>query len=1623
MVCTHEEIVNQTLQQFLQLKIAEVTSKKFDNNGVMSFDYSDSKKYKSEEAARAVRKDIRTKIEPIIEKWANDTFGPAFTKGFLVESYGSGRIFLKFNFPKKLKDAYDIKRMYAEKNLAYEEMMALEKKAKQEAQKEWNQDLIDILSRRDEQAHKLFDSYGNEYNSIDSFMEALLEEENDMMIANNPNQIVIQPSYEDYIEHKKKMIKKLEKSISKLYNEKRVNNTPNINQRIARFNNIKDGLEKDIYDFSKSSDKLDILKQFFDKDFELINDLLLNPTLENIFLAKDLFEYIKNVSDNRISNINNLLFKPSPNTKLEEPVNDLIKELNSKINFQEKEIELAVDKVFLDLLEKNETNLSKLYPGKSLEEIKNTLLENLQDIGWLEATFFTQGEQIASGNNLLEQLIRVEYEKEVLRQSSHAQKQIQKIDALIPEVEKELDKLGRKKVSKLGSFYYSGYDYRFLYQKDEDGNYKSSLIGKYSYRWQKFISKLNSEHNKEIFLARQNKDWARVEKLLTDKFYDLADKAEFVNFSLLHDIFIDSKYDSFKRGTDIEANKYKEDLIAKIGKEEYDNIIETQRNHLDHYIDEVNLLTEYKMLQEGVSSYNDLSDSAKTSIEISTKRLNPLEFIDSYLAGKKGMIEFSIGTQMNEKPSFLKYNTYIPRIQTSLGLNTEFYDKDFSMIENNDTLLEFWKTMRQSVHLINENLIDSNLKLNANSLLLMKKKFAEETLTKDTKSILKDGLGRMLNVKQFIKNVISDKESVFNSQKEVVLPTEIKSFESEVNKEFSILKTEIANVIGQQAADNTKIVFDALELDQQKKISELLGFSNTQDFIDDMNKNIFKIYQLKVYSERKVMSQQTLDIPMMIKAFLELSAEHKARTNSQNEINIYREKSSNILNERNSMFSEADTQRKRELARQKFFYNKVVLNKNQKDHSGNLTKALVKIAKAPHFDSKLVGKIFFKNFTAEEKKLYDTTTKRLDAIESEMVGASPSVVKSLVEERNELEARLRILGKDYLFSALFDNAINKLSVQVGLGYNFLANIRNRIQGMTALLSRDGEFWAKGNIYPVNHFVGLNKLRFINPSYKEEWDKAVLFIKQLNLVQDMTNELQRAESKIKQKGRIFSPMYGTEIVEYYNQVPGILAMAMDIEITDKNGQKHPFFDGSSFIAYDNIDGNLQLKEEFRTPENIQHFEQMDSEDIINWKLNIKDMINSLHGDYSKTGVTQIKGSIYTRPFMIFKTWLPKYFHSRYRIEQKNIRTGEIETGYLVSTFLNKKTSVAGGLMLGVTGILGILSTSPAIIALPLFAGIAGAGIAKYHLYKKNSNGPIIDNTEPILIAQQVMYVMKMLRPDKLLEVPINSIVGKEFIKPVEFKPEHQLTLQEQKDVRLMMRNLQNTIIIMLVKLAIQAMLADNEDDEPKGEPGTLQRKRYEEQQKRREEMKSTHNFVENLVTGMLHETSLAVEPKSLISTMGSKNGLEGPLDKLLKSSVLLARYGYGEDEITRGERAGQSKLGNSLRKTFLPSLFRDLGHDTWRGGFENSMEKEWITNEMIDGIFDSDYKSDMKKAKKQREVEKLHFLEEYEERKGIDIDDLTDYQKERLEKRAKKVAKKRSPNPNRKKYDDEQNLKE
>jgi len=1475
-----------------------------------------------------------------------------------------------------------------------------------EAEQEAEAGRINALNRINNEAGQNINDEGNLFDTV--------EDVSDSLIASSQTTNVVPLSYEDYIKHKQTLLKKVTKTVTKLYNERTVHNNNALSAKISKFNKIKSDLEDDLEQYTNTPDKFELIRKFFDKDIALINSLLESTDLNNVFLAKDLLEYLKKTRKNvsKKDDVTQDLFGLKSGESFDAQTDNLRRHIETHLTDLENDLDTVIDNAFLKLLEKNENSLLKLYPGKTLEEVKDKLLENMQDVSFLESFVFTSGQNLVTENNLIENITVIEYIKKRHAERGKINPLLTAIDSTIAGAEEELNNQNK-------FFTYKGkkfYDYTWMYRK-ENGLGIPELVSKFSKHWERTINSMQKKFTSDFKLASDERDFAKMEQLLTDKFELLDSNVEFIDPTLLHDIHISPLYDNFKGGNTQQAEAYKQEIISKIGNEEYEVLVQNQRDLIDKYMDKYNAFVTTKLVMEDVQTFDELTDINKDNINNYDQKNNPVNFIKTYKAGLGNMVVITQGTQNNAKPAYLTYNTFIPKRVNSLGMQNNFYDSQFENFENNAPLHNLWKASRAGILKINENFVDSNMKLNHYSILDFQKGITQQVINKSNKDFLVEGLLKYTNLLGFWKNIFSDKSRITSKEDVVALSHEIKTVESQIQADFGLLKTEISNILGNTLLPKTKISWKGLSQKQKNDIIKVTGAINEYDFIDKVGGNdTFTTPSLKIFSQIKIMQQQSLNLPIMLKGLLELSADHKAKTESKDETNIYRLNSGKIKVARNTAFQTQGKDRENEIKRQDFFYDQVILNKNEKKHFWNGSKELIDLMNKQDVNVLNITKLYYKNFNKEEKIIYNSAIKSLSRIENDLLTATGTRKEELLQEKANIESRLGILGKDYMVSALWDNVVNKLRVKVGLGFNALAALNNYRQGFIAALTRDGEFWKKGNIYKIQHTVDLKWTnRKIVPSFQREYDITKLFIDKLNIVETGTNELQKAEAEIKNRANWTQPNYLTEKVENRNQVKGILCMAMDLFIKDVNGVEHDFHNGDNFVAYTIENGVLKLKPEFDTPANREHFIDTTSEDIGNWKLDVENMNNSMNGDYTKYGVTRIKGSLITKPLATFKTWLPRYLSSRWRYKQKNILTGEEETGYLLASLLNKRTSVAAGVILGVTAGLGALTISPILAGISLGGIALGAGYAKYASNKSSTALLGVNQTEPIAIMQQLLYVLKLsMSPKAYLEMPVNTVVGKELIKPISLGP---LTEQEAKDIRLLSRNMQTILLVALVKLSMAAMLGDGEEDVPKGKEGSLQRANFDAQQKAKAENKEVYNFFENMWTQTISETTLAVDPMALYSS-GTEGGVESQIKAMNKlSKAVLSPF----DEVQKGPRQGQNKLGNAVRAMFVPSLFRGIGQDTYRFGFENSMLTEWDKTEITDGLFDSDYKEDKKANTEKRNEIRQDFIEDYEKDNDVDFNELTSSEQDKIKREAKKQANLESGNPDIENYDEDQDL--
>jgi hypothetical protein len=1290
--------------------------------------------------------------------------------------------------------------------------------------------------------------------------EILEEGENAIANANIPIGVT-QPNYDAYLKQKEAMLIHVEASLKNLYAQKNKVKSTKFDAKIKEFRNLQDNLISDIYDFNKPDvDKLELIERFFKQDVNTVSALLKNPTIDNYFLAKDLLDFMKKISDptkegDIKKGIGNTM-TPYLNPKAFYPTEVLkvLEEVRTLTDKAQMLVKNAGEVVVMELLERHESKLMSIFKSQSLEEVRQELKKELSDITQVESYLFATGENIVRKNNVLDSLMRLEYEIEEDRMM-----------AAQTVIKTEISVAEAKGVAALKAI---GEDYSLFIRP---GKYADKIIEKFTGNYNSFIKAIRIALDSKIYQAIKNKDWLLEQQLLTQKFNLLNNDTEFIDIGLLHEIENGSgNYTKYQLGTPAQAAAYKAQLINTIGQIEYDNIVETQRNSLDAFEQDLAGYIQYKKDQEGLTDQSKLSPESQKNITIFETRSNPLKFIENYKLNGGNMVAYSIGTQANTATAKLTYNTYIPRKVDLQGNPTDYFDTEFDKIANNPDILALYTAIRKGVYHVEDNLRGSGIFISAGDLPSFKKTITDILLEKGWKGALKQGLPTSL-------------PEVLKVLKAVVTLKPVRTF------------------LGKNLSGTNSEYFDDNIIETPLGIS----FDNQGD-----NKT---------------------NLATVIKAALEISAVHKARTLAKDKVRFYMEESENIKDK-------LGKDRKNEMARQRFFYNNVLLNKKGKKQYGDVSKALIAIDRKLSRKKFSRSRMFYKFFTAEQKEVYKLALKSWIPLNAKGL---ENLTKKEEETLASLENTMSNLGNDYFLSTVYQAVALKLAVSVNLISNPVAQFFNKAAGWAACRNRDGKYWPKGSFYKCNSFIHKKPMmKLVSKEWEEQAKILRIFTQRMALINDGTSELERAEGRLRQEFSVLYPMGLMKWAEDSNQTLGILCMATGHMIKDINGNEFPLFTGSKFNGYTLKDGNLELSPEFDTPENRKSLIDMNSESILDWKGDTREALNELNGDYSHTGVTRIKGHVLTAPLMLYKTWLPKYLSSRWKVAQKNVKKGTVEKGFMLEA-ITGKTSGSSGIMLGSTVAIGALVLSNPAIPLTIGAALAGIGVVNNIVRSvTNREASLIDDEDEMVVTwkKQVNFVLQTVL--RTPATPINMLAGRQIIKT----GEDALGLNESKlnekisalAARDIARNLQYSLAIVAFNLAIQAAFGPpDEEEEKKGEEGSAQRKRWEAQQERKKIEHPYYNFAVNVSERLLQETNTCLDITILATTFGSKNTLEGSYDKLGKALEAWLRP-EEEDIIKTGKNMGQSKTSQFLRGALLPATVRQVGAE---GGFKKPL-KGW-----------------------------------------------------------------------------------
>lgn len=1417
---------------------------------------------------------------------------------------------------------------------------------------------------------------------------------------------------EAFKKKREQQIKTIKKKIQDLDNMARATgNYALASARKSQLNQIKEKFEDDLNNGEIINDPLKVVKESFERDIEIIEEIQKDTNLDNIFIARDLIETLKNNLEKQ-SNKKGYVFSESATiVNIQDVVDGIAKKL-SELSSKQYEITL---KYFTDIVDKRfDDTLQDLYPGKSKKDVIDSLIAQITDDDILSYQGRSLGRSFTERDPIGE-IIRHEYEFE-------AREEFAKIASLM----KTLTNLDETISEDLKKENYQTWFQAFTRQTDKGD---VELISKFSQKYKAFIAENLYREKERASQALKNRDW-EARNLAYKNMYENLIKG--VNFVEIHKLSEIANYlKDTELASEMQVDKtYSKKLKEELGEVEYNDLVQKQINFIEDFINKKNQIIKAKLEELEVSNIDELSFDNKARLEQLVNTYNPFFF--SKASNNEVPVTIEKGTF--KSPHKLEYNTFYPKRKNSKGEDTGFYDSKFSVIENSPNLLEAWKILENATFIINSNFATSSLNLNKRSVLYYKKSVLDLALDSAPKNVWKNrGKTHLKNTFAWLRNPFSSNQ-IDTENDNIKLPQGVRSFKNEISQAWQQDLDIIANIvnhIGKARSLEFKVIdFTKLSLEKQALFLEAFGIERKtleKDF-SDLSK--INISDLKAYTQQRIYDNHKVDMVKLYKMMLEQSSLHKAKEKA------YKTTTEIIdpLTEDVSYYENARSQQTK-----KETFKKFVLQNDRaaKRKVVNFSDMLKKYSKDGKIDLRVKDwSIETKNLDAEQQRVVKIIRERLDLLrsvkdkldqEGDFGDALEKQKVDIEEEIERLETRLEGIGRDFTLKDIFEAFAIKLLIKTKLGLNVWAFFQNLFQGTQQALIQAGFKKTNGELigdYTKQQYTDShNFLHGVDISKAEtlEVQKAHALISQLNIIQDGSDFEQRAERiGISQKPEwrpwkkgAWRLMILTEIGEYMNQAPLILASFSNYNMPDGN----PIFNGKTFPYHEIQNGALVLKEKYLTAfkgytkeQMIADYQDFSSNKASRFAVNVKmNVIGRRNGDYTESGIIEAKKTSIGKSIFTFANWLGEIAGAAYDVERPNLLTGKVEGGYITKTLSSTESRkrsaplvgqyITTGIGMGAVGatatslFAGLAATLPGMI-LPLVLGFMTIKIAMRNKTKDESNGTEIgqlslDNLKLLGYNMTVGSLMPAINGAVSI---FNRISSSNF----DFEKEYGLDytfggqLTEEEALALYKSSNQTNLmqfIGMLYSMLMYGLfvaIGGDEEDELKnvkldldgdGKYETYKNNYFDFQDRKRLEIGDfkrlkfiTHNFLKQ----GYNDTGLTTNAGAMFYTLIGKEETSKAFSPIAEYTSLLVGL-FAEDNLESQVDSpyfGQDKGWRAVRKSFTPKPFHNIGEierGDWYLGLENMSYKYYNTNNLLEFIMNTDLKKDQSKVDSKRNV--------------------------------------------------------
>ena len=454
------------------------------------------------------------------------------------------------------------------------------------------------------------------------------------------------------------------------------------------------------------------------------------------------------------------------------------------------------------------------------------------------------------------------------------------------------------------------------------------------------------------------------------------------------------------------------------------------------------------------------------------------------------------------------------------------------------------------------------------------------------------------------------------------------------------IKESLAKSVQSSFGDNSSIIIDPVTNDKVKQMRVSLIKNNSKEvnnYItqkkveyllrnkEDASKEKIKEFREDIIDE--ISKRNSFDLGKITKVFATLVLSHKHKARIEDDIKVI-----------NTVLDSYQETRRRPDGTKEVNSVKGTIERKDKSQSFLKTKESTNYFIGSNFYDEIKdeeGKGSIK-LTPSEIEKKGQLNKLLEELEKQHTN---NVIESelYTSVKSELEGQIKDLGKTAIYSKRGDNILKYIQLKL-MGWNFLGGIANITFGWIAnqIEGAGGQIYSTKDLRKAYQLVSSSMLKnaTFNKVETETAKKIRNIMDKFDILKDASKELYSDSVKgdLNKKVQWLAPYNMNQRGEYINQSVLMIALFKNTKITT---------DKDEINLYDALDSNGNWNPEYgEKPEQL----------IIKTRIKLDQLVKKLHGNYDNIATLKIKKHILGRAGSQFRTFIFENIADRFQDER-------------------------------------------------------------------------------------------------------------------------------------------------------------------------------------------------------------------------------------------------------------------------------------------------------------------------------------------------------------------------------------